>query len=107
MMAERTLRRAATTPLAACYNLTPPPEVYDPSQSRTDRPGVYRLHMERTINLVRNRYASSPNLGTAVDHHSSTESEEALTPTSNDDREEIQGNISSVYNARLVDSEII
>jgi hypothetical protein len=95
MMAERTLRRAATAPVAGPSILTPPPPTHAPNHSRTNR--NFKLHkreMDHMISELRNRHLSAPNLSaTAADHQSSTESEEILTPTSSDDREETQGTI--------------
>jgi hypothetical protein len=50
--------------------------------------------MDQVMFELRNRHLSAPNLSTTADRQSSTESEETLTPTSSDDREEAQGKIS-------------
>ena len=93
-MTERSLRRAATAPVGGRWDLMPPPEVHTPSQSRTDRAfGVHSRQMDQMISELRNRHLSAPNLSTTVDDQSSTESEETLTPTSSDEREEAQGTI--------------
>jgi hypothetical protein len=101
-MAERTLRRAATAPVADPSILTPPPATHTPNQSRTDRNfGLHRREMEHMITELRNRHLSAPNLSTTADHQSSTESEETLTPTSSDDREENPGTSSFDQNAEF------
>jgi len=102
MMVERTLKRAATAPMPGPSIFTPPPATHPPNHSRTDRSfGFHSREMDHMIAELRNRHLSAPNLSTTADHHSSTESEETLTPTSSDDREETQGTILFDRNAEF------
>jgi hypothetical protein len=107
-MAERSLRRAATAPVAGRLIMTPPAATHTPNHSRANRAfGIHRRHMDHMISEVRNRHLSAPNLSTTTDHQSSTGSEETLTPTSSDSREEAQGTISFDRTADLLDWRLI
>jgi len=107
-MAERSLRRAATAPVAGRLIMTPPTATHAPNHSRANRVfGIRRRQMDHMISELRNRNLSAPNLSTTTDHQSSTGSEETLTPTSSDSREEAQGTISSDRTADLLDWKLI